>query len=129
VNTAHTEDSLVTHLADWTDAGKTAWNKYKLLAGTTDENSDTDYNKMNTLGKTVANNDEGTPTAYWLASRLVFETWFDSSAVGSVNFEMWSIDDWGDKGNFNLWAIASIGRTSSDFPACAVRPVVKLQYP
>ena len=129
VNTAHTEDSLVTHLAEWTDAGKTAWNKYKLLAGTTDTNSDTDYNKMDTLGIKVANNSEGTATEYWLASRSVDEAWHASSSSGGVFFSVGCMVTSGRRFNYYLWDVISIGGAYAGDPACAVRPVVKLQYP
>ena len=129
VNTAHTEDSLVTHLAEWTDAGRTAWNKYKLLAGTTDTNSDTDYNKMNTLGIKVANNSEGTATNYWLASRFVIEAWNTSSSYGSVYFRVRYMNASGNRNGSNLWDVYSRGSTNTYNPAYAVRPVVKLQYP
>ena len=129
VNTAHTEDSLVTHLAEWTDAGKTAWNKYKLLAGTTDTNSDTDCNKMNTLGIKVANNSEGTATEYWLASRGVYEIWNTSSSCGRVDFRVRYVTASGSRNGYYLWDVDSNGSTNLHNPAYAVRPVVKLQYP
>jgi len=130
VNTAHTEDSKVTHLADWTDAGKTAWNKYKLLVGTTDENSNTDFNKMDTLEIKVANNNEGTESFYWLASRNVNEAWSSSSASGEMYFSVRLIDKSGDMSQNYLWKQTSRGGTYPNLPASfGVRPVVKLQYP
>ena len=129
VNTAHTEDSLVTHLAaEWTDAGKTAWNKYKLLAGTTDTNSDTDYNKMITLGIRVANNSEGTATNYWLASRYVDEIWNPPSSNGYVVFNVRSVSTSGIRNYGSLWLVRSNGSTGTSYPANAVRPVIKLPY-
>ncbi|MBQ3145733.1 MAG: hypothetical protein IJB90_04105, partial [Clostridia bacterium] len=107
----------------------TAWNKYKLLAGTTDTNSDTDYNKMNTLGIKVANNSEGTATNYWLASRSVNEGWDASSSSGNVIFNVRYMDTGGNRINSYLWYVNSNGSTNTKYPAYAVRPVVKLQYP
>ena len=126
VNTAHTEDTVVTHLAEWTDEGRTAWNKYKLLAGTTDTNSDTDYNKMNTLGIRVANNSEGTATSYWLASRDVYERWDTSSSYGNVNFDVRYMNTSGNRNNNNLWNVNSNGSTNTNNPAYAVRPVASI---
>ena len=109
-------------LDKWTD--KNAWNNYGKFGEGADNNSDKDYTKMVTLGIEKS----GDTKAYWLASRIAGEYWFDSSSSGFVTFNVWYMDASGRRTNNYLWSVDSGGGTIANDLACAVRPVVKLPY-